>query len=286
MMTQTRHTTTASLLGLAMGLGFAVSPAAAQDRTTHFDGPYVEGFGGLAARGSDNGTSLKFDTNGDGSYRDSVNTTTGANAFSPGFCDSQALGPSPSNGCKSDEDNVEYGGRIGYDRRVHDNFVVGGLIEASKNQAIDTTSGFSTTPASYALQRELDYSVTARARAGYTPVGGALFYVTGGGGMAKLNHRFFTTNTANSFDERRDGKMVWGWQIGGGGEIMVTDKISVGLEYLYNRFKDDKYSVAVGQGTAPATNPFLLGSSGGTRIRVSDDKFDYHSLRAVVGFHF
>lgn len=278
-----RSTMTAIAFGLATALAL---PAAAQDRDTHFGGPYIEGFAGLAARGNDNGSTLVFDNDGDGRYDDTVNTAAGANAFSPGFCDSQALGPRPSNGCKSDEDNIEYGARIGYDRRMSNNFVVGGLIEASKNQAIDSTSGFSTTPASYALQREMKYNVSARLRAGYTPGGGALFYVTGGGGFAKINHRFFTTNTANSFDENRDGKMVWGWQAGGGGEIMVTDQISLGVEYLYNRYKDNKYNVAVGRGTAPANNPFLIGGAGSTNMKVSNDDFDFHSLRATVGFHF
>lgn len=272
----------------AVALGLAVTaafPAAAQDRDSHFNGPYVQGVVGMAARGNDNGSTLIFDNNGDGDYDNTVNTAAGANAFSPGFCSGQALGPRPANGCKSDEDNIEYGGRVGYDYRMN-NFVVGGLVEATKNQAIDTTTGFSTTPAYYSLQRELKYNVSARLRAGYTPGGGMLFYVTGGGSMAKLNHRFFTNNAANSFDENRDGKRVWGWQVGGGGEIMVTDNVSLGVEYLYNRYKDDKYEVNVGRGTAPANNPFLLGASGGTSIKVSDDDFDYHSLRATVGFHF
>jgi outer membrane immunogenic protein len=274
-----------TMTAIAFGLAAAAAvPAAAQDRDAHFDGPYIQGVVGMAARGND-GSTLVFDTDGDGGYNNTVGAT-GTNAFSPGFCDGQALGPRPGNGCKSDEDNIEYGARIGYDRRVGSNFVLGGLIEASKNQAIDTTSGFSTTPASYSLQRELDYSVSARLRAGYTPNGGALFYVTGGGSMAKLNHSFFTSNTANAFDEQRDGKKVWGWQAGGGAEIMVTDQVSLGLEYLYNRYKDDNYNVLVTRGTAPAANPFLAGSAGQTRIAVSDDNFDFHSLRATVGFHF
>jgi outer membrane immunogenic protein len=148
------------IAGMALGIAAAVSfPALAQDRDSHFDGAYVQGFGGYAARGSDNGTSLVFDKNADGDYNDTVTLpVTGANAFSPGFCDGQAIGPRPTNGCKSDEGNVEYGVRFGYDRRMN-NFVLGGLVEASKNQTIDTTSGFSTTPASYALQRELDYNI-------------------------------------------------------------------------------------------------------------------------------
>jgi outer membrane immunogenic protein len=267
------------------------APAFAQDaapvsegRDSHFNGVYIQGFGGYSAQNNDTSERLKFDTDGDGKYNNSVTTTTGANAFSPGFCTGKARGATRAAGCRSDRDGAEYGGRIGYDRRMG-NFVVGGLIEGAKTEAKDAVSGYSTTPASYAIQREMDWSASARLRAGYTPGGGALFYVTGGGSYAKLDHSFYTTNTANSFDEHRDSKGVWGWQAGGGTEIMVADHVSLGLEYLYNRYSDNKYNVEVGRGTAPVTNPFLLGS-GTTRLKNSDKNFDYHSLRATVGFRF
>ncbi|GFE74158.1 hypothetical protein NTCA1_18070 [Novosphingobium sp. TCA1] len=285
------------LLSSAIGLTVAVValPAMAQDdaapiavdtpaRDSHFDGPYVQAFGGLSTRGSDGGDSLRFDTDGDGRHDNTVNTAAGANAFSPGFCNGRALGATPGDGCRSDKDGAEYGVRFGYDKRMG-NFVLGGLVEGVKSEAKDATSGFSTTPASYVIQRKLDYGVSARARAGYTPGGGALFYVTGGGGVAKIDHDFLTTNTANSFDPQRGNKMVWGWQAGGGGEIMVARNVSLGLEYLYNRYSDNKYNVEVGPGTAPATNPFLI-DSGSTNIKGSNKNFSYHSLRATIGYQF
>jgi outer membrane immunogenic protein len=267
------------------------APAFAQDaapvsegRDSHFNGVYIQGFGGYSAQNNDTSERLKFDTDGNGKYDNSVVTAAGANAFSPGFCTGKARGATRAAGCRSDRDGAEYGGRIGYDRRMGD-FVFGGLVEGAKTEAKDAVSGYSTTPASYAIQRKMDWSASARLRAGYTPGGGALFYVTGGGSYAKLDHSFYTTNTANSFDEHRDSKGVWGWQAGGGTEIMVADHVSLGLEYLYNRYSDNKYNVEVGQGTAPVTNPFLLGS-GTTRLKNSDKNFDYHSLRATVGFRF
>ena len=44
-------------------------------------------------------------------------------------------------------------------------------------------------------------------------------------------------------------------------------------------------TVAVGPGTAAATHPFLL-DSGGTDMRLSNDRFDYHALRATVNLRF
>lgn len=269
-------------------LSVAATPALAQtgssDRDGHFDGPYVQVFGGLSANAGSGNDTLVFDTSGDGNFDDSVNTSTGADAFSPGFCGGLANGSTPGASCRSDRDKLEFGGRVGYDKRMG-NLVVGGLIEGTKNGAKNATSGFSTTPASYSIERELDYSLTARLRAGYTPGGGALFYVTGGGGLARIDHDFTTTNGANVFDGQRDKKAVWGWQVGGGSEIMVTNAVSLGLEYLYNRYDDDKYDVLVTQGTAPATNPFLL-DSGSTVLKSSDSRYDFHSLRATVGFRF
>lgn len=272
-------------LTLALAGAALATPALAQDRESHFDGPYISIAGGLSAQGNDNRSDrLVFDTDGDGKFNDQVNTAAGANAFSPGFCGGVAKGNAPGAGCGKDGDKEEYAARIGYDKRSG-NLVLGGVLELSRSKSTDGVSGYSTTPASYAFQREIDYAVSLRARAGYTPGGGALFYVTGGGSSAKIDHTFSTTNSANSFTELRDNKRVWGWQAGGGTEVMVTNNISLGLEYLYNRYDDNKYNVAVGQGTAPATNPFLL-VSGGTNIRPSDTKYDFHSLRASLSFQF
>ena len=289
---------TARYLSSTLGLAVAIvaMPAIAQEdpapiavdtpaRDSYFDGPYVQAFGGLSTRGNDRGDSLRFDTDGDGRYDNTVSTAAGANAFAPGFCNGRALGATPDGGCRSDKDGAEYGVRFGYDKRMGNNFVLGGLIEGVKSDARDATSGFSSTPASYVIQRQMDYGLNARVRAGYTPGGGALFYVTGGGGVAKIDHTFLTTNTANSFAPQRNNRLVWGWQAGGGGEIMVARNVSLGIEYLYNRYNDNKYNVEVGPGTAPATNPFLI-DSGSTSIKGSNKDFSYHSLRATVGFQF
>ncbi len=93
-----------------------------------------------------------------------------------------------------------------------------------------------------------------------------------------------TSNTANSFDD--NGKTnAWGYTVGGGAEVMVTNNIGLGLEYLYTDVKDKDYVVNVGAGTAPATNPFLL-NGGGTDIRRSDPNFQTHSVRGTLSYRF
>lgn len=260
-------------------------PAAAQDRDRHFNGLYVSGFGGLAAQPSDPDDAVIFDRNGDDEFADTVVTSGGANAFSPGFCNGRATSTGPATGCSNDKDRVEYGARVGFDSRMGGNFVVGALVEVAKNDSVDGVTAFSTTPAFYEFTRGMDFAVSARARAGFTPGGGALFYVTGGGSYARLDHGFRTSNAANTFTLVDSDEMVWGYQGGGGAEVMLTDNVSLGIEYLFNRYKDDKFYVEVGQGTAPATNPFVL-NGGTTAMRPSVENFTYHSLRGALSFRF
>ena len=275
----------AALLAVSAASLFAV-PAIAQDNrdaSQDFDGPYISIGGGASLQGSDRGESLIFDTDQDGTYGDQVTTVGDTDAFGPGFCNGAATGTA-NVGCRNDKDGPEYFGRLGYDKRMG-NFVLGAVIEGGHSVARDSVSGFSTTPASYTMSREADYQANARLRAGYTPGGGALFYVTGGGAYARLDNKFTTTNAANSFDD--NGKTnAWGYAVGGGAEVMVTNNIGLGLEYLYTDVKDKDYVVNVGAGTAdPATNPFLL-NGGGTDIRRSDPNFQTHSVRGTLSYRF
>jgi len=260
-------------------------PAFAQDNrdpSQDFDGPYISIGGGATLQGSDRGETLVFDTDRDGTYGDTVTTVGGTDAFSPGFCNGAATS-SANIGCRNDKDGPEFFGRLGYDKRMG-NFVLGAVVEGGRGVARDSVTGFSTTPASYTMSREADYQANARLRAGYTPGGGALFYVTGGGAYARLDNKFTTTNTANSFAD--NGKSnAWGYTVGGGAELMLTNNIGLGLEYLYTDVKDNDYVVNVGPGTAPATNPFLL-NGGGTDIRRSDPHFRTHSVRGTLSYRF
>lgn len=274
----------AALLAASAASVLAV-PAIAQDNrdpSQDFDGPYISIGGGASLQGSDRGETLVFDTDRDGTYGDTVNTAGGTDAFSPGFCNGAATGTA-NIGCRNDKDGPEFFGRLGYDKRMG-NFVLGAVVEGGRSVARDSVTGFSTTPASYTMSREADYQANARLRAGYTPGGGALFYVTGGGAYARLDNKFTTTNTANSFAD--NGKTnAWGYTVGGGAELMVTNNIGIGLEYLYTDVKDKDYVVNVGPGTAPATNPFLL-NGGGTDIRRSDPHFRTHSVRGTLSYRF
>jgi outer membrane immunogenic protein len=272
----------------ALALVLSAAPAMAQDDTApdkEFSGPYIGGSLGYAFQNNDTDENIQFDRDLNGSFGDTVVTSApGApNAFSPGFCNGRATS-SANTGCVNDRDGTAYSVRAGWDFQFG-NFVAGVVGEVGKTEIRDSVSAFSTTPARYTMTRELDWNAGLRARLGYAAGGKTLFYGTGGGAYGKVDHSFSTSNTANSFTGR--GKSdAWGWAAGGGIDQKVGKNFSVGVEYLYTSLKDDDYRVRAGAGTAPATNPFLLGNAAGTDFRRSDDRFNFHAVRATAAFHF
>ena len=276
---------------LAGSLAFA-APAFAQEADDKpFDGLYVGGTVGFDAQPNDVGSTILFDRNLDGTFGDTVTTSAGANAFAPsatqpgaGFCNGRATSTGLLTGCTNDKDDISYSGRIGFDKQFT-HIVVGIVGEFGKSEVRDSVSAFSTTPASYTMTRKVDYNANLRLRAGYA-FDKTLFYATGGGAYAKVKSTFETSNTANAF--AASGKNdAWGFVAGGGIEQKIGRHFSLGLEYLYNQYKDGDFRVRATQGTAAATNPFVLApNTAGTDFRRSDDKFRWHSVRATAQFRF
>ncbi len=264
----------------AAALTLIAAPAMAQDGEPAFDGVYVGGSFGYTVQNNDVGETIEFDAGRNDSFGDTIATSTGDNAFSPGFCNGAATS-SANVSCINDKDDIEYYGRIGFDKQMG-KFVLGAVAEFGKTEARDSVTAYSTTPAFYTMTRELDWNAALRLRAGLVAGESTLFYATGGGAYAKLNNSFSSSNTANSFTLEGDD-MAWGWQAGGGVEQKLGRNFSIGLEYLYSRYDDSDARVAVGTGTAGATNPFVL--AGGADFRRSAD-FDLHSLRATAAFRF
>lgn len=251
-----------------------------------WSGFYLGGNLGGSEPDSRGASRLGFDTDLNGRYDDTVRTAAGADAFSPGFCGGAATGRTPVSGCRDDKGGAEYGLRGGYDWQ-NGRWVFGVLVEYTQNDARNSVSAFSTTPAFYTMTRDLDDTLALRGRVGWTAGerGDYLFYATAGAVRAKIDHSFATSNAANAFapsgDDRADG-----WQAGLGVERKVLDNFSVGLEYLYTRVSDDDYRVRVSRGAAPATNPFLLVNANGTDLRRADEDLEVSSVRLTATFRF
>lgn len=261
-------------------------PAAAQE-DGGFNGLYVGAAGGYDVQSNDGGSQVLFDRNLDGRFGDVVRTGSGANAFSPGFCNGAAANQlSPGNGgvCTNDKDDWAYYGRVGLDAQ-RGALVVGVVGEFGTSNITDAVTAFSGTPASYVFNRGIDWEAGIRARAGFTPNNTTLFYGTFGPGYARIDRAFGSTNGTNTFTGR--GKRdQFGYQAGGGVEQRIGN-FSIGLEYLYHQYRDDGYVVrAAGPAGTPFTNANNGGTATGTDFIRSDTRFNWHSMRATVALRF
>lgn len=249
-------------------------------------GPYVGIFGGATQENGEDGETLRFDRNLDGNFGDPVTLSgTGANAFSPGFCGGQALSNSAPGGCDKDSTGTQAFVRAGYDMQFG-SFVVGVVGDYGVANQEDSVTGFSTTPANYTFTRKLEQLGAARLRAGYA-YGPVLGYVTGGYAIGKIDNRFQTSNTANSFTVTEDDDKAEGYQVGGGLEWALAPHLSATAEYLYTSLDAGDYNVRVGPGTAPATNPFILApNTTGTDMTRSNGKFGVHAVNIGMSYRF
>lgn len=270
------------VLGAFTGFSaLAASPALAQDGD--WTGLYVGGAVGYADAQTDSGETLVFDTDRDGAFDDTVFTSTNTDAFAFGFCSGGATSATPLTACRTTQGNLNLAVRAGYDWQFGQ-LVVGVVGEAARARIGDDASGFSTTPASYTFTRDLDFTLAARARAGYA-VDRYLMYATAGMAWGQLKHSFTTTNTANTFTDSGNDD-VMGYQAGVGLDVMWSDNATLGFEYLFTSLTDDEYVVDVGPGTAPATNPFLIANPAGTLIRREADKFDYDTVSLTATWRY
>ena len=86
-----------------------------------------------------------------------------------------------------------------------------------------------------------------------------------------------------SDDINRDA--AWGYQVGGGVELWISNNVSLSAEYLFTSLDDRDDGVIRAQGPAPAGNPFLLADPRGTDMRRSD-RFVIHALTVGVVYRF
>jgi outer membrane immunogenic protein len=225
-----------------------------------------------------------FDTNLDGVSSDTVRTSGGANAFSPGFCGGTAINATAASGCTEDQTRgLDFSGRLGYDKQAG-RIVFGVVVDAGRADLTDAVTAFSVTPAFYTFTREVKNLASMRARLGLAS-GSLLLYATGGAASGSIEHTFTTSNAVNTFVRADSPARAWGYQAGGGVEIKVGSRFSVTAEYLWTRLNDREDSTVRSQGPAPATNPFILISAGGTDLQRSA-RFEFHSARAGLNIRF
>lgn len=281
-----------SAAATALLLAGVAAPAMAQswmpnwDARPNWTGGYVGVYGGATVTNDQEDERLGFDRNLDGVFGDTVTTSAGADAFSPGSCGGAPNGNVPTAGCDDDSDGAYGGFRAGYDFQFG-SFVVGGQVEYSGvTGAEDSVTSYSTTPASYTFSRKLENLAAVRGRVGYA-YGPALIYGTGGVATGEMTNRFYSSNTQNAFTARERAGEADGYQAGGGVEYMLAPNLSVTGEYIYTSLEPRGFVVNVGRGTAAANNPFVLApNTTGTDMIRSNGRFGLHAVQIGMNYRF
>lgn len=142
------------------------------------------------------------------------------------------------------------GGQVGYNYQFANNVVVGAEADLQwadiNGQTITTAAG----SVQGTFGGSIDYFGTLRARAGYA-FGRVLPYVTGGAAYGKMSYTFTSVNLAqpaNSYDLSQSTTQ-WGWTLGAGLEMALTERWTVKAEYLYV----DLGTMDVTTGSSPRT---------------------------------
>lgn len=209
-----------------------------------------------------------MDRDGDGRYGDYLP------AFDP------SVNPAAGGFDGSFSDGVTGGVHAGYDWQVG-NVVLGGLIDLSFTDIGDRQSGYSSTPAFYDINRDLDYLATLRGRLGYAFTPAVMAYATGGLAYGEVDYSF-SSDTPAAFSSSGGSDSDFGYTVGGGVEAKVTQNISFGVEYLYTNLGGNDYTVNL-SGPAAFSGP---GSAGSTNARGSDSDFDFHTVQLRMSYRF
>lgn len=177
------------------------------------------------------------------------------------------------------------GAHIGYDWQVN-SLVFGAILDVSYTDIGDAQRAFSRTPATYTIERDLDWMATLRGRIGYAVNDRFLVYGTGGVAYGDVNFSYSQPGSAATPTVSGGQDSDFGYVVGAGIETKVTQQISFGLEYLYTNLGGNDFNANLvggpfgGPGGAPGS------SSTGTNLRGADDDFDFHTIQAKISYRF
>lgn len=229
--------------------------------TTTWTGLYVGGQAGVAF-GNDS-EDISFDPDADGVFDDA--------SFDDG----------------DEENNAGFvgGAHIGYDYQMG-NVVLGGVadinyIDAETSRSYTVTDPLSGATGTFGINEEIDYLGTVRARLGYA-FDSVLVYGTGGLAYAGYDRETFAPGATSAFgstytiEEDGDDDIDVGYSVGGGVDVMATQNLSFGVEYLYTNLGSNDYSVTATNGLSEVE--FTTESN--------DDDVDFHTIWAKASYRF
>jgi outer membrane immunogenic protein len=267
------------------------APMAMVEAAPTWTGLYL-GVQGGGAFNPDDGSRLRLSPNGFGLGDPVLGLTAPANN---GFA-ANTLGAAFGDNFSEEFDSSFMGGaHIGYDYQIG-SVVLGAVVDINALNVSQTASAFSNTPAFYTAERELDYLVTGRLRAGYTFTPSFLAYATGGVAYGEVDYSFSTdspavagnprsTATARAAD-RNENEDEFGYTVGGGVDFLVTENISIGAEYLYTNLGGGDSYTRLDGGPFDGNAANGGATTGNSTDFESRGDFDFHTITAKVAYRF
>lgn len=189
----------------------------------------------------------------------------------------------PDAGFFGDFDDGFIGGvHIGYDWQAG-NVVYGAILDVNYADIGDIQGANATTGATYFVARELDYLATLRGRIGYVFADRYLAYATGGVAYGDVDFTYGQPGSGATFTTSGGQDSDFGYTVGGGLETLLSDNLSIGIEYLYTNLGSNDFGASL---TGGPGDVFGAPGSAGTRLSGSSDDFDFHTITAKISYRF
>jgi outer membrane immunogenic protein len=182
------------------------------------------------------------------------------------------------------EEGETIGLRAGYN--FQSNRLVYGVVgDISYANISEEQRAFSATPATYIERRKLDTLATLRGRLGYASDLPILPYITAGLAYGDVKYSWEGNSRAFRGDNGKDGS-GFGYVVGVGTDFMLTDKMTVGVEFLHYDLGDSGYKARFSGEAGGALAAFGNAASGGTIQEGSEEDFAFQTLKVNVNWKF
>ncbi|PZO76623.1 MAG: porin family protein [Mesorhizobium amorphae] len=196
-----------------------------------------------------------------------------------------AVGGSSFNGTGDFNSGFVGGVHVGYDHQFENNVILGAILDVSFTDISEQNQAFSRTPATYTIERDLDVLATLRARLGYAFAPRVMGYVTGGLAYGDVDFNYSQPGSAAIASTSGGQDSDFGYTVGAGIEGLVTEKVSLGIEYLYTNLGSNDFEANLTGGPFGGTGGAAGSNLDGTTLSAKDD-FDFHTVQLKLSYRF
>jgi outer membrane immunogenic protein len=177
------------------------------------------------------------------------------------------------------EEGETIGIRAGYNFQSN-NLVYGFVGDISYANISEEQRAFSSTPATYIERRKLDTLATLRGRLGFASDLPILPYITAGLAYGDVKYSWEGNSPAFRGDNGKDTD-GFGYVIGIGTDFMLTDKMTLGMEFLHYDLGSSNFKVRF---DGPAA--FGAAATGGSIQEGSEENFAFQTLKVNLNWKF